>query len=50
LELTDVSEVLTPPINWVIISLMTETARISETSVYFNATTWRYIPEGSNLL
>jgi hypothetical protein len=28
---------------------MMEAVRTSETSVYFNETTWRYIPEGSNL-
>jgi hypothetical protein len=31
------------------IALMMETVRISETLVCFNETTWRYIPEGSNL-
>jgi hypothetical protein len=31
------------------ITLMMETVRTSETSVYFNETTRRYIPEGSNL-
>jgi hypothetical protein len=28
------------------ISLMTETVRTSETSVYFNESAWRYIQEG----
>jgi hypothetical protein len=32
------------------IALMMEAVRISETSVNFNMTTWRYIPEGSNLV
>jgi hypothetical protein len=32
-----------------IITMMTETVRISETSVYSNETSRRYIPEGSHL-
>jgi hypothetical protein len=32
-----------------LIALMKEAARTSETSIYFNKTTWRYIPEGCNL-
>jgi hypothetical protein len=32
-----------------IIALMIEAVRTSETSVYSYETTWRYIPEGSNL-
>jgi hypothetical protein len=31
------------------IALMMEAAHTSETSVYSNESTWRYIPEGSNL-
>jgi hypothetical protein len=31
------------------IALMMEAVRTSETLVYSNETTWRYIPEGSNL-
>jgi hypothetical protein len=31
------------------ITLMMEAVRTSETLVYSNKTTWRYIPEGSNL-
>jgi hypothetical protein len=31
------------------IALMMEAVRIIETSVYFNETTWRYIPEGCHL-
>jgi hypothetical protein len=31
------------------ISLIMEAVRTSETSVYFNETTWRYIPEGCYL-
>jgi hypothetical protein len=31
------------------IALMMEAVRISETSVYFNETTRRYVPEGYNL-
>jgi hypothetical protein len=30
-------------------ALMMEAVRISETSVHFNVTTWRYIPEDSKL-
>jgi hypothetical protein len=32
------------------VDLTMEAVRASETSVYSNETTWRYIPEGSNLL
>jgi hypothetical protein len=32
----------------IIISVMMEAVRISETSVYSNETTWRYMPEGSH--
>jgi hypothetical protein len=31
------------------IALMMEAVRTPETSIYNNATTWRYIPEDSNL-
>jgi hypothetical protein len=31
------------------ITLMVKAARTSETSVYFNETTWRYNPEGYHL-
>jgi hypothetical protein len=31
------------------IALMMEAVRTSETSVYFNETTWRYIPEGYHI-
>jgi hypothetical protein len=41
--MTDVSEVHT------FISLMMETVRTPETSVFFNETTWFYIPEGCHL-
>jgi hypothetical protein len=34
---------------WVSITLMMEAVRISKTLVYFNDTTGRYIPEGSDL-
>jgi hypothetical protein len=34
----------------VIMALIMEAVRTSETSVYSKETTWRYIPEGSNLL
>jgi hypothetical protein len=30
-------------------AMMMEAVRTSETSVYSNETTWRYIPEGCNL-
>jgi hypothetical protein len=43
--LTDVSEVLTA----FIIALMIEAVRTSETTVKFNVTTWRYIPDDSKL-
>jgi hypothetical protein len=33
----------------IIITLMAETVRSSETSVFSNETPWRYIPEGSHL-
>jgi hypothetical protein len=33
-----------------VIALMMETVRTSETSVYFNETTWRCIPEGFILI
>jgi hypothetical protein len=33
----------------IIIALMMQSARTSETSVYFNETTRRYMPEGSHL-
>jgi len=45
LKLTDVSEVLTASI----IRAMMEVVRTSETSVNFNETTRRYIPEDSKL-
>jgi hypothetical protein len=45
LEQTDVSEALTAFIT----THLMEKARTSETSVYSNETTWRYIPEGSHL-
>jgi hypothetical protein len=45
LNLTDVSEVRTSSI----IALLTEAVRTSETSVNFNVTTLRYIPEESKL-
>jgi hypothetical protein len=32
-----------------VITLMLEAVRTSETSVYYNETTWHNIPEGSNL-
>jgi hypothetical protein len=32
-----------------IIALMTEAVCASETSVHFNVTTWRYVPEDSKL-
>jgi hypothetical protein len=32
-----------------IIALTMDAVHTSETSVYFNETTWRYIPEESNL-
>jgi hypothetical protein len=44
--LTDVSEVRAASI---IIALMIEAVRTSETSVNFNVTTRRYIPEDSKL-
>jgi hypothetical protein len=31
-------------------TLMMDAIRTSETSVYINETTWRYIPEGSHLV
>jgi hypothetical protein len=34
---------------WSFIAMMKKAVCTSETSVYFNKTTWRYIPEGSNL-
>jgi hypothetical protein len=43
LKWTDVSEVRTASI----IRVMNEEERASETSVHFNETTWRYIPEDS---
>jgi hypothetical protein len=43
--LTDVSEVHTV----FIIALMMEAVRTSETSVNFNVTTWRVVPEDSTL-
>jgi hypothetical protein len=46
LKLTDVSEVRTASI---IIALMIEAVRISETSVNLNVTARRYIPEDSKL-
>jgi hypothetical protein len=49
---TDVSEVRTASIIRVInaiITLMMDAAHTSETSVYFNETTRRYIPEGYHL-
>jgi hypothetical protein len=46
LKLTDVSEVRTASI---IIALMIDAVRISETSVNFNVTTRLYIPEDSKL-
>jgi hypothetical protein len=46
LKLTDVSEVRTAPI---IIAMMMEAVRTSETSDDFNVTTRRYIPEDSKL-
>jgi hypothetical protein len=46
LKLIDVSEVHTASI---IIALMMEGVRTSETLVNFNVTTRRYIPEGSKL-
>jgi hypothetical protein len=45
--MTDVSAVRTASIIRAIIALMMEAARISETSVNFNITTWRYIQEDS---
>jgi hypothetical protein len=45
--MTDVSAVRTASIIRAIIALMMEAARISETSVNFNVTTWRYIQEDS---
>jgi hypothetical protein len=50
LKLTEVSEVRTASIIKTIIALMTETVRISETSVNFNMTTLRYVPKYSKLL
>jgi len=49
--LTDVSEVRTASIirAMIIIALMMEAVRTSETSVNFNVTTRRYIPEDSKL-
>jgi hypothetical protein len=44
LKLTDISEVRTASI-----ALMMEAVRTSETSVNFNVTTRRYIPEDSKL-
>jgi hypothetical protein len=44
LKLSDVSEVRAASI-----ALMMEEVRISETSVNFSVTTWRYIPEDSKL-
>jgi hypothetical protein len=46
LKLTNFSEVRTASI---IIVLMMEAVHTSETSVNFNMTTWRYIPEDSKL-
>jgi hypothetical protein len=46
LQLTDVSEVRTASIS---IALVMAALRISETSVNFNVTTRRYIPEDSKL-
>jgi hypothetical protein len=50
LKLTDVSAVLTACIIRAMIALMIEAVRTSETSVNFNVTTRRYIPEDSKLL
>jgi hypothetical protein len=47
--LTDVSEVRTASITSAIIALIIEAVRTSETSVNFNVTTRRYIPEDSKL-
>jgi hypothetical protein len=51
LKWTDVSEVRTDSIIRapIIIAMMVEAVRISETSVHPNETTKRYIPEGSKL-
>jgi hypothetical protein len=50
LKYTDFSEAHTVSIiRAAIIGLMINAVPISETSVYFNDITWRYIPEGSNL-
>jgi hypothetical protein len=49
LEQTDASEVHNASTIGAIITLMTEIVRTSETSVYSNKTTRRYIPEGSHL-
>jgi hypothetical protein len=49
LKLTDVSEVRTASNIKPNIVLMMEAVRTSETFVYFNETTGRYIPEDSKL-
>jgi hypothetical protein len=49
LNLIDVSEVCTVSIIIIIIALMMEAVRTFETSVNFNMTTRRYIPENPKL-
>jgi hypothetical protein len=49
LKLTDVSDVRTASIISAIIALMMEAVRTSKTSVNFNVTTRRYIPEDPKL-
>jgi hypothetical protein len=44
----DASEIRTDTI-FMMITLMMEAVHTSETSVYFNETIWRYIPEGCHL-
>jgi hypothetical protein len=48
MKFTDVSEVRTASIIGAIAMIM-EAVGTSETSVNFNVTTWRYIPEDSKL-
>jgi hypothetical protein len=48
LKYADVSEVLTASITCAI-TLVMEAVRTSEAPIYFNETTWRYIPEGCHL-
>jgi hypothetical protein len=46
---TDSHTTSNPFVHGLFIALMMEAVGTTETSVYSNETTWRYIPEGSNL-